>query len=303
MSLVKGKNVSMGDITVSKAKSLDNGAKLVYVNHKGDRFNIQTPAMDLAWDMNCYDEGPYPKYSCEVSFKGMDETNSEDPIIRKRAKELKGLHDKMLELEEKLIDEGVTNGAPWFKLAKNKCTKDVMSSKFGPIIKVSKDKETGEADGKWPSTMKLKIPFRDNKFGCKLFDDEGDQLLINKDDSGQNIEDLLVKGSKCKCIIQCVGLWVASGNYMCQWQLMRAEVEVAEKQIGDSFLPDSDDEGEDMGAEPTMLEDSDDEDTKPAEKLKDSDSDSDSDTEQASTKPKAKGKKKPPTVRQRKTTE
>ena len=84
---------------------------------------------------------------------------------------------------------------------------------------------------------------------------------------------------------------------------MRAEVEVAEKQMGDSFLPDSDDEGEDMGAEPTMLEDSDDEDTKPAEKLKDSDSDSDSDTEQASAKPKAKGKKKPPTVRQRKTTE
>ena len=42
MSLVKGKNVSMDSVTVSAAKSLDNGAKLVYVNYNGGRFNIQS---------------------------------------------------------------------------------------------------------------------------------------------------------------------------------------------------------------------------------------------------------------------
>ena len=244
MSSVKGKNVSMGDVSLSLPRTLDNGAKLVYVNHKGGRFNIQTPEMNLAWDLNCYDEGPYPKYSCEVSFKGMDETNSEDPVISKRAKELKGLHDKMLELECKLIDEGVKNGSPWFKLAKGKCTKDVMSSKFGPIIKVSKDKETGEADGKWPSTMKLKVPFKNNKFGCKLYNKSGVEFNINDKETINKIEAILVKGSKCKCIIQCVGLWIASGNYMCQWQLVKAEVDIPASEVTDSFLPDSDSEDE-----------------------------------------------------------
>ena len=52
---------------------LDNGAKLVYVNYNSGRFNIQTPWMELAWDMSCYTEGPYPKYSMELSFKGADE--------------------------------------------------------------------------------------------------------------------------------------------------------------------------------------------------------------------------------------
>ena len=249
MSLVKGKNVSMASVTVSAAKALDNGAKLVYVNYNGGRFNIQTPPMDLAWDVNCYDEGPYPKYSCEVSFKGMDEES-------KQGQELKGFHDKMLELEEKLIDEGVKNGAPWFKLAKNKVNKDVISSKFGPIIRVSKNKE-GEADGKWPSTMRLKIQFKDDKFGCKLVDTTGDQYLINKPDSGHNIEDILVKGARVKCIIQCVGMWIASGNYMCQWQLARAEVEVPEGMVADEFLPESDEEAEEPV--PKMLVDSDDE--------------------------------------------
>ena len=34
MSLVKAKNISTASITTSKPKSLDNGAKLVYVNYK-----------------------------------------------------------------------------------------------------------------------------------------------------------------------------------------------------------------------------------------------------------------------------
>ena len=43
MSLVKAKNISMSDVTVSYLPyTLDNGAKLVYVNHRGGRFNVQT---------------------------------------------------------------------------------------------------------------------------------------------------------------------------------------------------------------------------------------------------------------------
>lgn len=251
----------MSDVTVSAAKTLDNGAKLVYVNHRGGRFNVQTPEVELAWDINCYNEGPYPKYSCEISFKGMEDVDSEDPVVKKRAEDIKGFHDKMVELEGKLVEEGVKNGVSWFKLAKNKVNHDVISSKFGPLVKVSKDKTTGEPDGKWPSTMKLKLQFRDNKFACKLVSPDGAQLDVNTPDSGHRIEDILVKGAKVKCIIQCVGLWVASGNYMCQWQLARAEVEVPESQGGDSFLPDSDDEDGVDGSKPKELVDSDDEDS------------------------------------------
>ena len=246
----------MSAVSVSAAKSLDNGAKLVYVNYNKGRFNIQTPPMELAWDVNCYDEGPYPKYSCEVSFKGMDEDT-------KHGRELKGFHDKMVELEDKLIDEGVKNGSAWFKLPKGKVNKDVISSKFGPLVRVSKNKE-GEPDGKWPSTMRLKLQYKDEKFGCKLYDTEGDQFLINNPESTHNIDSILLKGSKVKCVIQCVGLWIASGNYMCQWQLVKAEVEIREGMVGDDFLPDTDDEDDDGSGEteevdPKMLEDSEDE--------------------------------------------
>jgi hypothetical protein len=81
------------------------------------------------------------------------------------------------------------------------------------------------------------------------------------------MEELLVKGSKMRCIIQCVGLWVASGNYMCQWKVTRAEVDVPESSGNHSFLPDSDDEDTEatgppsrtMSSAPRMLDDSEDE--------------------------------------------
>jgi hypothetical protein len=252
MSLVKAKNISSSSISTSKPKTLDNGAKLVYVNYNGGRFNVQTPWLKIPWDLSCYDEGPYPKYSCEISFEGM-EANPE----------IQGFHDKFLEIEEKLIDEGFKNGVSWFKLEKSKCSRDVISSKFNSMVKLSRDKETGEPDGKWPSTMKLKIPYRDGNFGCKLYSKDGNQYMINNGDSDDKIEQVIVKNARARCIIRCVGLWIASNGYMCQWELDRAEVEVPDSSVSHAFLPDSDNEEEEsfepVSSGPRMLEDSDEE--------------------------------------------
>lgn len=258
MSLVKGKNLKMSLVDVSKAKTQDNGVKKVFVNYNGGRFNVQTPWMTVPWNMSLYDEGSYPKYSCELSFKGMET----DP-------ELQAFHDKFVELEERLIELGVENGVSWFKLEKKLCTPDILRSKITSIVKVSKDKETGEPDGKWPSTMKLKIPFWENKFDCKLFNKaDGSQFSINSDDSDESMDNVIVKGAKMRCIIQCVGLWISAAGATCQWKLDRAEVDVPDSASSHNFLPDSDDEDggdfEVMSSGPKMLDDSD-EDEEPEE--------------------------------------
>ena len=251
MSLVKGKNLDMSLVDVSKAQTKDNGVKKVFVNYNGGRFNVQTPWMSVPWDMSCFSEGTYPKYSCELSFKGMEN----DP-------ELQVFHDKFVALEQRLVELGVENGVSWFKLEKKMCTPEILSTKFTSMVKVSKDKLTGEPDGKWPSTMKLKIPYWDNKFDCKLFNKtDGHQFSINSDDSDESMENVIVKNSKMRCIIQCVGLWISAAGATCQWKLDRAEVEVPDSTSSQNFLPDSDDESgadfEVMSSGPKMLDDSD----------------------------------------------
>ena len=102
--LIRGKNINIEKVTTSPPKVLDNGAKLIYVNYDGGRFNIQTPWMDLPWDMSCYSEGPYPKYSIELSFKDVDEND-----------EVREFLDKLNELDEKIIDFGLKDSVQYFK--------------------------------------------------------------------------------------------------------------------------------------------------------------------------------------------
>jgi hypothetical protein len=253
--VTKGKNIKSSNIAFAPAKVLDNGAKLVYVNYNGGRFTVQTPWMDLPWAMSSFTEDKYPKHSITLSFRGMDERP-----------DLKIFHDAIQEVENRIIQGGVENCASWFK--KQKLSSDVVSNLFNPILRVSCDSE-GVPNGKYPPTMRVKVPQRDGIWESKIYDKTGNQYRINDSQSGDRMEELLVKGSKMRCIIQCVGLWVASGNYMCQWKVTRAEVDVPESSGNHSFLPDSDDEDTEAtgppsrqqtaSSAPRMLDDSEDE--------------------------------------------
>jgi len=249
MSLVKGKNIDTSAITFSVPRTLDNGAKLVYVNYNQGRFSVQTPWMTMPWKMGAFTDGEYPKYSIDLSFKGMEEGN-----------DLQAFHDKMKAVEDKLIDGGCEHSVAWFK--KNIKSRDGVVEKFNPVIKESRDKETGEPDGKWPPSMKVKVPRRDGVWEFKVANKDGTQYKINDTENPDNCEDIFVKNTKVRAIIQCVGLWVASGNYMCQWKLTKAEVDVPETFSNDDFLDDSDNEAT---VEHEFVEDSDnDNDNSPA---------------------------------------
>ena len=97
-SLVKGKNIDISKVSFSAPRSLDNGAKLVYVNYNEGRFSVQTPWMSMPWKMGAFTDGDYPKYSGDFSFKGMDD----DP-------DMKAFHDKFKALEQRIIEGGVEN--------------------------------------------------------------------------------------------------------------------------------------------------------------------------------------------------
>ena len=232
---IKGKNINVSKLAFSQPRVLDNGAKLVYMNYDGGRLSVQSPWMTLPWKMGVYTEGEYPKYSIDLSFKGMEN----DP-------DLQAFHDRLQDVETKIIDAGFENSVSWFK--KKKSTREVVEAIFNPILKVSKDKETGEPDGKWPPTMKLKVARKNGVWESNkdkplvVKSRDGHQYKINSED---NLEEIFRKNTRLRVKMSCVGLWVASGNYMCQWQLTHAEVEVPEDAEGDDFLPDSDEEGED----------------------------------------------------------
>ena len=219
---IKPKNLETELIGYSdKPSVLDSGAKYVWIGYKKKNMVVQTPYMEVPFGLSKYDNGDYPKYSLELSFQGMEDD-----------KEIKSLYDKLSEIDKKLVDDGVKNSISWFK--KKNPKKDVVEAMFNPVIKVPTDKDTGEELTQYPKRMRLKIPFKDDKFDCEIFDTESKPI-------DKPLEEVLVRGAKVKAIIQCVGLWISSGNYTCQWKLLRCQVDVPKTGSND-FLSDSEDE-------------------------------------------------------------
>lgn len=254
---IKGKNLDTSLITpADKPRQLDNGSKFLWVGYKNSKLSVQTPRMNVAFNMSVYDKGEYPKYSVELSFGGMEGDSA-----------LQKFHDNLEAMDEYLIDQGVANSMAWFK-AKNS-SRDVVEAKYSRMIKTPTDKDSGEVLTQYPKRLRLKIPFYDGKFGCEVFDRSGNKME-------NPMEEILVRGTRVKAIIECVGLWIASASYMCQWKVVRMEADVQQVARGPAFLPDTDDEdGGDNDEQPDSPEPEAAPEPEPEPEAEDSEDDSD----------------------------
>ena len=233
MNVLLAKNFNVDKLKYSELKVMKSGAKSIYINYNGNKVNLQTPVLNIPYgindnmqfikkDENRKDEER--KYDITVSFKGMDE----NPKIKQ-------FHDKMKELEQKIIDDAFANRLAWFK-NNFSGNKDVVSNMFTPIVKHDKDKQTGEYANKYPPTFKAKIPYNslENKFEFDCYDMDNNEI---------NFNDILtnLKGGKAQFIIQLNGIWFSAGMFGCSWKIVSSKFQ----QINTSkltFVADSDDE-------------------------------------------------------------
>jgi len=233
MNVLLAKNFNVDKLKYSELKVMKSGAKSIYINYNGAKVNLQTPILNIPYGVNDNmqfikkDESRKEeerKYDITLSFKGMDE----NPKI-------KLFHDKMKELEQKVIDDAFANRLVWFK-NNFSGNKDVVSNMFTPIVKHDKDKVTGEYANKYPPTFKAKIPFNslENKFDFDCYD---------MDNNETSFHDLLanLKGGKAQFIIQLSGIWFSAGMFGCSWKIVSGKFQ----QLNTSkltFVVDSDDE-------------------------------------------------------------
>lgn len=231
------KNIDVSKLRYSEVKSLSSGAKTVYVNYGTNKLTIQTPvlyappygitepyaAKEAAKNGSILADKD-KKYDLNVSFRGIDE----NPKV-------KIFHDKMKEIESKIIDDAFANRLAWFKddFDGNKA---FMAKLFTPIIKVDKDKETGKLVGKYPPSFKAKLPY-DYKTGLFTFDAYD---MENNDIEFQSIMNNL-KNAKVQLIIQLSGIWFAGGKYGCSWKVVSGKFQLSENNKV-MFIDDSDTE-------------------------------------------------------------
>lgn len=244
MPIVKSHRLNLDLLQIADARDNGNGGKTIYLNYQGGMFKMQTPKMSMPYNMSVYDKGEYPKYSIDVAFRDVEE----DYRVR-------GFHENMNDLQTEILQTALDNSKKWF--SKTHKSVDVLSALFTPLVKRSIDRETGEPDGRYPDTMKFKLPVRDGKPGFVVTDFE-DNVIENP-----QLETLLTKESKVQALLRCGGIWVIAGKFGCTWTVERLRVESSssmEGGVGANFFVDDDDsQDEDDEEEDSSDDDSDDE--------------------------------------------
>lgn len=199
-TVVLARNFSTSKVSFSQVKILDSGGKQAYVNYDGGKFLFQTPALPLPYGMSTYDKAGPIKYSVELSLRGYDEAGN-------KAKEI---YDALQALDEFMVEQGVKNSRAWFKAD---LKPDVVRAFYTPIVKWSKDKDGNVKP--YPPGLKVNLRKNGEQFDVKMYD-------TNKVEyQGVSVEDLLMKGSVVRCVMQCTGIWFAGGKYGLSWKAVQ----------------------------------------------------------------------------------
>lgn len=224
------KNIDVSKISYSEMRTLQSGAKTVPLFYGSDRLTIQTPVMSVppyglsepfkvkeAIKKGLPIADSDKQYDINLTFKGIDE----NPKI-------KNFHDKLKEIEDKIIDDAFKNRAAWFN---KKMFNDRMqiATMFSPIVRV-------DPAGKYPASFKARLPYdvKNNSFMFDAYDMDNNEL------SFQEIMTKL-KGARVQLIVQVTGLWFSGGMFGTSWRVVSGKFQLHQN-TKITFIEDSDTE-------------------------------------------------------------
>uniref|UniRef100_A0A6C0DVP8 Uncharacterized protein n=1 Tax=viral metagenome TaxID=1070528 RepID=A0A6C0DVP8_9ZZZZ len=220
-TIVRPSDFDSTQVTFAEPKTMDSGAKQVYLNYDGRALQTQTASMAMPYGLNVYDKAGPTTYSVDLSFRGTEE----DP-------KLQSFYDMLVQFDEMMVEAGIKNCVKWFKM--KDASREVIKAFYTPSIKVSLDR-----DGKpkpYPPTFKVKLPKKNGAFEAQFYDSE------KRPYEGVTVDELLVKGARATILIKCTGVWFAGSKFGVTWKAIQVRMDSVPASIGRScaILDDED---------------------------------------------------------------
>ena len=209
------------DIKYSKAKVNSSGGKSVGVvnAHTGQSLFLGTPLL-MTWGIQEFIDEKTKKVSYDMALQFPSEEYHQSAESKADSH---AFLQAMVAFEKKLKADALANSKDWF--AKPKMTPDAVDALFTPVLKYPVDKVTCEKDMSKAPTMKIKVPFWNNKWeGVEVYDADKVCLYPSSNPS-ISPKDLITKQSHVVTMIQCGGLWFANGKFGVTWRLVQGIVQ------------------------------------------------------------------------------
>jgi hypothetical protein len=229
-TIIDGTQFKSDIIRFSAPKPNSSGGKSVNLLNKltNTGLRLSTPLM-LTWGASDFKDEKTGqgngKFEMSLQFPSEDYKNDDcEKFLR-----------NMQILEQKIKDNALTLSKEWFgKIHKNS---EVVDALWTPMLKYSKDKETGEYDLTKSPTLRVKIPVWEGVWRCEIYDEDDNKLFPNPLNPCVTPLDFIQKGTNVAVLIQCGGLWFANGKFGITWRLVQAIVQKPRTSLsGQCFL-------------------------------------------------------------------
>lgn len=232
-SVIDGTQLDISKISFGKLTRNANGSKSVRIMYDNGPLTIQTPMMNIPWNLNPpfsekdnkkdkkdddddnsntpdKDGKKITKWSLQMSFIGHDSKDGDKNTVR-----LKKFYENMRALDKLILEKIVANRQEWFddddKSMDKSTATAIYSRLFRPSIKDKKNKTTKEA---YPPCIDPKVNFIDGAFQCNCF-------TMNREKIDKPMDKISLKKSMGEGIIRLTNFYIQQANCGPTWTLMR----------------------------------------------------------------------------------
>ena len=183
-TIINVENFSVDNVQFSKILKNKRGGKQLFLNCGGKRFYVKLPELRAPFGLSKFEDENTGNvsYSLNLSLDGYDEEDHPNKDIFTRFKEL----------DNRIIDHVLANSK---ELLGKEYTKEVLEALYKPMIR--------ESTGDYAPTLKLKVPFYDDKFIPEAYNTDKELTDMT------NID----KGSKCKTLIEIAMIWFIDNKF------------------------------------------------------------------------------------------
>ena len=257
------------DIKYSKPKVDARGSKSIGILNAGSNSAtyISTPLM-LTWGVSDYEGNE--RYDMSLQF----------PNGEYATKDTTNFMNNMIDFENKIKADAITNAKEWF--GKAKMSEDAIEALWTPMVKYPKDKNTLEPDTSRAPTLKVKVPYWDGEWKTELYNVDQEAIFPDPNGGSATPKDLIAKGTHVALVLQCGGLWFANGKFGVTWKLFQGVVKPRATMRGTCHIQLSSDDKEKIVKQSIPDEDEDEDYEGVSHEVDDSDDDDDIKTEVAS---------------------
>ena len=224
------------------------GKSIMLISEQTKRaLHLNTPLL-MTWGIAdfCDEQGNSDgKYKMSLNF----------PNPEYKTKDSEEFLKKMIEFQEQILDDAVTNSELWWG---EQMSRELVKHTFFPFIKYPKDKTTKKTDFNRAPSMNVKVPFYSDKWDVELYDTKYNQIFPCEDTSLTPV-DFVPKLSKVASTIQCTGIWIGGKGWGVTWKLIQSVVKPKESEDirGKCQIKLSDDDKKTIESQEVDLEDPD----------------------------------------------